>query len=32
MEYGEYPYVSWNEIKKALRLKGSFSEMLDEMQ
>lgn len=32
MEYGEYPYVSSDEIKKALRLKAAFSEMLDEMQ
>ncbi|HEY4325081.1 MAG TPA: hypothetical protein VGN20_13880 [Mucilaginibacter sp.] len=32
MEYGEYPYVSADEIKKALRLKAAFSEMLDQMQ
>ncbi len=32
LEYGEYPYVSSDEIKKALRLKAAFSEMLDEMQ
>lgn len=32
LEYGEYPYVSSEEIKKALRLKASFSEMLDLMQ
>ena len=32
LEYGEYPYVSVAEIKKALRLKASFSEMLDQMQ
>ena len=25
LEYGEYPYVSADEIKKALRLKASFS-------
>ena len=28
----EYPYVSADEIKKALKLKAAFSEMLDEMQ
>jgi hypothetical protein len=32
LEYGEYPYVSADEIKKALRLKRAFSEMLDQMQ
>ena len=32
LEYGEYPYVSAEEIKKALRLKGSFESMLNEMQ
>jgi hypothetical protein len=32
LEYGEYPYVSADEIKKALRLKASFSTMLDQMQ
>ncbi len=32
LEYGEYPYVSADEIKKALKLKAAFSEMLDEMQ
>jgi hypothetical protein len=32
LEYGEYPYVSADEIKKALRLKASFSNMLDQMQ
>jgi hypothetical protein len=32
LEYGEYPYVSAQEIKKALRLKAAFSEMLDQMQ
>jgi hypothetical protein len=32
LEYGEYPYVSAAEIKKALRLKQAFSEMLDQMQ
>jgi hypothetical protein len=32
LEYGEYPYVTSVEIKKALRLKAAFSGMLDEMQ
>ena len=32
LEYGEYPYVSADEIKKALRLKQAFSTMLDQMQ
>ena len=32
LEYGEYPYVSADEIKKALRLKAAFSGMLDQMQ
>ena len=32
MEYGEYPYVSADEIKKALRTKKAVSEMLDQMQ
>jgi hypothetical protein len=32
LEYGEYPYVSAAEIKKALKLKAAFSEMLDQMQ
>jgi hypothetical protein len=32
LEYGEYPYVSADEIKKALALKAKFSEMLDLMQ
>jgi hypothetical protein len=32
LEYGEYPYVAADEIKKALRLKRAFSNMLDEMQ
>jgi len=30
--YGEYPYVSADEIKKALKLKAAFSNMLDQMQ
>jgi hypothetical protein len=32
LEYGEYPYVSSDEIKKALKLKAAFSNMLDQMQ
>src|SRR4051812_10946248 len=32
LEYGEYPYVSADEIKKALTLKAAFSNMLDQMQ
>ena len=32
LEYGEYPFVSAEEIKKALKLKASFSDMLDQMQ
>jgi hypothetical protein len=32
LEYGEYPYVSSAEIKKALRVKQALSEMLDQMQ
>jgi hypothetical protein len=32
LEYGEYPYVTSDEIKTALRLKAAFSDMLDQMQ
>jgi hypothetical protein len=32
LEYGEYPYVSADEVKKALRVKSSLSTMLDQMQ
>jgi hypothetical protein len=32
LEYGEYPYVSADEVKKALTLKAAFSNMLDQMQ
>jgi len=32
LEYGEYPFVSSDEIKKALTLKAAFSEMLEQMQ
>ena len=32
LEYRLYPYVSADEIKKALKLKAAFSNMLDQMQ
>ena len=32
LEYGEYPFVSAEEIKKALRIKAALSTMLDQMQ
>jgi hypothetical protein len=32
LEYGEYPYVSADEIKKALRLKAALTEALDQLQ
>ncbi|MGA7244229.1 MAG: hypothetical protein WBX19_13660 [Terracidiphilus sp.] len=32
LEYAEYPYVSADEVKKALKLKAAFSGMLDLMQ
>jgi len=32
MEYGEYPRVSADEIKKALQLKAAFTEMLEQLQ
>ena len=32
LEYGEYPYFSADEIKKALKIKAAFSDMLDQMQ
>jgi hypothetical protein len=32
LEYGEYPYVTADEIKKALRVKSALSSMLDQMQ
>lgn len=32
VEYGEYPYVSADEVKKALTLKAAFGDMLDQMQ
>ena len=32
LEYSEHPYVSCDEIKKALKLKAAFTDMLDLMQ
>jgi hypothetical protein len=32
MEYGEYPYVTADEIKKALKIKAALSDMLEQMQ
>ena len=32
LEYGEYPFVSADEIEKALNVKNALSEMLDQMQ
>jgi hypothetical protein len=32
LEYGEYPYVTADEIKKALAIKAAFTEVLDQMQ
>src|SRR5580765_605513 len=32
LEYGEYPYVTADEIKKALKLKAAFADMPDLMQ
>src|SRR5689334_6379975 len=32
IEYGEYPYVTSDEIKKALKVKKALSEMLDQLQ
>jgi hypothetical protein len=32
MEYAEYPYVPTDEIKKALRLKASLTDALDQLQ
>lgn len=32
LEYGEYPFVSGDEIKKGLRIKSALSEMLDQLQ
>jgi hypothetical protein len=32
LEYGEYPYVTAEEVKKSLRVKGALSTMLDQLQ
>ncbi len=32
LEYGEYPFVSADEIKKALKVKSALGAMLDQMQ
>jgi hypothetical protein len=32
LEYGEYPYVSSDEIKKALKTRAALAEMLEQMQ
>jgi hypothetical protein len=32
IEYGEYPYVTTDEIKKALAVKAAFSDILEQMQ
>jgi hypothetical protein len=32
MEYSEYPYATTDEIKKALRTRRAFGDMLDQMQ
>ncbi len=32
LEYAEYPYATADEIKKALRVKGAMTTMLDQMQ
>jgi hypothetical protein len=32
LEYGEYPHVTADEIKKALKVKAALSSMLDQMQ
>ena len=32
LEYGEYPFVSADEIKKAMKIKRALGEMLDQMQ
>jgi hypothetical protein len=32
LEYGEYPFVTANAVKKALRLEAAFSGMLDLLQ
>jgi hypothetical protein len=32
LEYGEYPFVSSDEIKKALKIKAALGEMLEQLQ
>ena len=32
LEYGEYPFFTADEIKKALKIKSAFSEILDQLQ
>jgi len=32
LEYGEYPFVTADEVKKALKVKAAMSSMLDQMQ
>lgn len=32
LEYGEYPFVSSDEIKKALKIKAALAEVLEQMQ
>ena len=32
LEYGEYPYFSADEIKKALKIKAALADMLEQMQ
>ena len=32
LEYGQYPYVTADQVKKALRLQAAFSHQLDQMQ
>ena len=32
LEYGEYPYYTSDEIKKALKIKAALAEMLEQMQ
>ena len=32
LEYGEYPYFSSDEIKKALKMRAALAEMLEQMQ
>jgi len=32
LEYGEYPFVSSDEVKKALKIKAALSDMLEQLQ